>query len=270
MSSILNEQIVVAYTCCGPTYRKSAYHKIKNYYFDDDNIYYCILTDDKSYFSDLKRKNLIVNELKDFYSEYPNLEKNEFFLESKNKKDYGRKFITLNYKFPFSTYRFNILQSIKLGIKNVALLCTDTVINFNNFNNDLFKSKNLIYNAVSAWWENTNDNEKRVGYMNMKNISDYLKKYDYELSEKILVLDEAARLYIPESLEDLNIFFNIWNEVIEFLYDGGQYKEYFGSYVIHDEYILAVIYNFLKMNIYHGNVRIFEVNHNQKIERFWT
>jgi hypothetical protein len=269
MSSILNEQMVVAYTCCGPTYRKSAYDKIKNYYFDDDNIYYCILTDDKSYFSDLKRKNLIVNELKDFYSEYPNLEKNEFFLESKNKKDYAQKFITLNYRFPFSTYRFNILQSIKLGIKNVVLLCTDTVIDFNYFNNELFKTKNLIYNAVSLWWENINNNDNKVGYTNMKIISDFLKKYNYVYSEKILVLDEAARLFIPESLENLTTFFNIWNEVIEFLYNSGNYKEYFGSYVIHDEYILAVIYDFLKMNISHNSGRIFEIKHNQKIERFW-
>ena len=102
MSSIIQEPLVIGYTCCGPTYRKSVYDKIKDYYFDDDNLYYCILTDDKSYFSDLTRKNLIVNELKDFYSEFPDLEKNEYFLESTNEQEYADNFIQTNYLFPFS------------------------------------------------------------------------------------------------------------------------------------------------------------------------
>ena len=62
MSSIIQEPLVIGYTCCGPTYRKSVYDKIKDYYFDDDNLYYCILTDDKSYFSDLTIKNLICSD----------------------------------------------------------------------------------------------------------------------------------------------------------------------------------------------------------------
>jgi len=68
----LNEKIAICFTCCGPTYRQTAYEKLENYYFDNDNIYYCILTDDRNYFNGLKRKNLIVNELKDFYEDSQN------------------------------------------------------------------------------------------------------------------------------------------------------------------------------------------------------
>ena len=127
----LKEKIAICYTCCGPTYRKSAYDKIKNYYFDHEDIYYCILTDDKQYFKDLDRKNLIVNELEDFRAEFPKLKDKEFFLQSSDKNDYAKKWVDQGYLFPFSTYRFNVLQAIKLNIKNVALLCTDAAINFN-------------------------------------------------------------------------------------------------------------------------------------------
>lgn len=270
MNITINEPIVIGYTCCGPTYRKSLYEKIKNYYFDNDNIYYCIVTDNKKYFSKLKRKNLIVNELKDFYDEFPKLEKNEYFLESKNKNDYAKKFMEQNYRFPMSTYRFNVLQAIKLGVKNVSMLCTDSVIDFNVFNNDIYENKNTMFNAVS-WWQDEVKDESSVSYCDMKIISDYLyENYSYKHSETIQILDEAARLFIPRNLEELNYFFKIWNEVVEFLYEKNHIPKYKASYAIHDEYVLAVIYDFLKINF--PNVfmdKIFNVNHNEKIERFW-
>lgn len=271
MDITINEPIVVGYTCCGPTYRKTAYDRIKNYYFDNDNIYYCIVTDNKEYFSDLERKNLIINELKDFYEDFPELEKNESFLLSNDKNDYAERFLKERFLFPMSTYRFNVLQSIKLGIKNVSLICTDTVIDFNKFNNDIFENKNLMYNAVS-WWYETVDTKSNVSYANMKIISDYLnEKYGYQHPETVLVLDEAARLFIPNNLDDLKFFFKIWNEVVEFLYKTNYISNYRGGYVIHDEFILAIIYNFLKIQFPIDNPgRFFDVKHNKDVERFWV
>lgn len=273
MKSILEEKIAVCYTCCGPTYRESAKRQLINKYFDDDNIYYCILTDDKSYFDDVKIKNLVVNELKDFYKDFPDLEKNEAFLESNSKEDYAIKFVNNNYLFPFSTYRFNLLQAANLGISNVALLCTDTYINFKpepesgsnwGFKNDFFKNKNLIHNAVSRWPSSITEN-------NMGLISDILKK-DFNIipDDTVTIVDAAARLFIFENLIQVIKFFNLWNSVIEELYLNKKISIFKGSYVINDEYILAPLYNIFKFTIFPDTSRMFTVNHDQANERFWA
>lgn len=275
MKSILEEKIAVCYTCCGPTYRESAKRQLINKYFDDDNIYYCILTDDKSYFDDVERKNLVVNELKDFYKDFPDLEKNEAFLESNSKEDYAIKFVDNNYLFPFSTYRFNLLQAANLGISNIALLCTDTHINFKpepewengsdwGFKNDIFKNKNSIYNAVSRW-------PSPITERNMRLISDILKK-DFNLiaDDIVTVVDAAARLFIFENTKQVTEFFNLWNSVIEKLYSTKKMYVFEGSYVINDEYILAPLYNTSKFTISPDIFRIFTVNHDQTNERFWA
>lgn len=271
----IKEKIAICYTCAGPTYRKSAYDKIKNYYFDHDNLYYCILTDDKSYFEDLDRKNLIVNELEDFREEYPKLKDKEFFIKSSSRNEYAEKFVEQSYLFPFSTYRFNVLQAIKLGIKNVALLCTDTAIKFDPifFNDELFNRKEMFYNAVSEWDQ---DAEK----FGMEYPIRILKeKHNLSVDPKIRILDAAARMYIPENLESLERFFYIWNDVVETLYENEEILHFKGSCVINDEYILAPIYNALNLNKRHchclqvpldkPSASIFDVRHNAIYERFW-
>ena len=265
MDLVLKEKFAICYTCCGPTYRESAYKQIKESYFDNDDLYFCVLTDDKEYFKGLERKNLIVNELKDFYDEFPVLEKNEYFLEGDSKTDYATKFVGGNYLFPFSTIRFNILQAIKLGIKNVAFLCTDTHIDFTKFSNDIFDKPNNFYNAVSEWDSNSSEH-------GMDLIVKILKEdFNLDVDETVRVLDAAARMYIPDTLESLIAFFNTWNTVIEKLYETGDIKRFRGHYVINDEYILAPIYNVLnlsKKEVHSGN-GFFVVNHAPDQERFW-
>ena len=267
----LTERLAICYTCCGPTYRQTAYDKLKNYYIDDDNIYYCIITDDKSFFADLDRKNLIVNELKDFYLEFPNLEKNEFFLESTDKWDYGKKFDDTLYVFPFSTYRINILQAIRLGITNVAVLCTDAHINFEVLSNNMeyfFKIKHMIYNAVSVWYNDTTTNC-------MNDIVNFLEtNYDIKVDKTVTILDAAARLFVSDSISDLQLFFDIWNDTMNFIYDNDLMRNYKGSYAANDEYILAPIYNALNWcNPYnialHARNDLFVVQHDIENERFW-
>jgi len=265
MASVFKEKLSIGYTCAGPTYRESVLKKLSNYYFDDDNIFYCILTDDKSYFDSINRKNLIVNELKDFYEEFPELEKNEAFIQSSDKNDYAEKFVRNGYLFSFSTYRFNILQSIKLGIPNVTLMCTDTKLDFNVFNNNFFDKKNYLYNAVSEWDSNLNE-------QNMSIIANRLiDKFNLPVDETIRVLDAAGRMFISKDLESLQFLFNVWNDVIEHLYKTNEINYFRGSYVINDEYILAPIYNALSLNKREAHCleRIFDVNHNVKEERFW-
>jgi hypothetical protein len=42
-----DEKIAICYTCCGPTYRKTALEKLNNLHIDNPNLYYFIITDDK-------------------------------------------------------------------------------------------------------------------------------------------------------------------------------------------------------------------------------
>lgn len=259
----LKDKICICYVPCGPTYRESAYKQINEYYFDHEDIYYCVLTDNKSFFKDLKRKNLIVNELKDFYSEFPNVQKNEPFLESIDKTDYATKFVQSNYLFPFSSYRFSVLQSLRLGIKNIALLNTDTVLNFEFLEEGYFGSNNF-YNAVSEWDEPSNCYKSEP-------ITDWLKsKHNLVVDEKIRILDAAARMYFADSTESLEKFFNLWNEAVDYLYEKNEIHRYRGHYGINDEYILGPIYNVLNLNKreYHGS-RVFNVKHDPIYERFW-
>jgi hypothetical protein len=265
MQSILNEKIAIGYVCCGPTYRESLKDKLENLYFDDDNIYYCVLTDDKEYFKDIQRKNLYVNELKDFYEEFPNLERNEKFLESDDKNDYAKKFVTNNYLFSFSTYRFLLLMAYRLEIKNVSMLCTDTYINFDVFNNSFFENKNYFYNATSEW-------DDYIWNRDMHLVAQALQlKFNLLPDQKVRILDAAGRLYIAESLEHVKELFDIWNTVVEHLYQINYMHVFRGTYVINDEYILGPIYNVLNLNKreVHCNSPIFVVKHAILKERFW-
>lgn len=272
----IKEKIAICYTCAGESYRESAYEKIKNYYQDDDNLYYFILTDDKNYFKDLERKNLTINELEDFRDEFPKLKDKEFFIKANNKSEYAQKVVNQNYLFPFSTYRFNVLQAIKAGIKNVVLLCTDTKILFDPkfFNDDIFNKTEMFYNALSEWEENSCENHMNYPVKILK------EKHNLSVDSKIKILDATARMYIPKDLGSLKKFFYIWNDVIETLYENDEIKHFNGSYVVSDEYILAPIYNALNLTKRKLNClqiplddpssSIFETKHNSTYERFWT
>jgi len=265
MNSIIKEKLAICYSCSGESYRESVFDKLNNLYFDDENIYYFIITDDKKYFDGIKRNNLIVNELKDFYNNFPLLEKNEAFLESVDKNDYAKKFVETNYLYSFSTMRFHLYQAYKEGISNVCMMCTDTNIDFNIFNNTFFDIKNTIYNAVSEWDANSKDS-------NISIISNYLKeKYNLFCEETVRVLDAAGRFFVFDTLENMNKFFILWDDVINHLYDKDYIKRFAGTYVYNDEYILAPIYNIFGLNKreVHCTSRMFSVKHNQIKERFW-
>jgi len=259
-----NEKVALCYTCCGPTYRKSAREKLETVNYDDDNIYYFVITDDKSYFDGIERKNLIVNELKDFYGEYPELETNEWFLESESEEDYGKKFNELNYRFPFSTNRFHFKQAEPFGIKNIIMIATDSYFKFENLNQNL-QPKNHILNAVSRWRENISNHS-------MEYIVDILKEeFNLEVEEDIWIYDGAAKFFIFEDTKIMMRLFEIWTKVMKILHERQLLRFYWGSYAVNDEYILAPILNALGIVwINTGSYPdLFQVNHDPQKERFW-
>jgi len=263
----LKEKIAICYMCCGPTYRKSAREKLKNVNYDDDDIYYFVITDDKSYFEGIERQNLIVNELKDFYDEYPELKTNEWFLESESEEDYGEKFIKLNYKFPFSTNRFHFKQAEPFGITNIVMISTDTEFMFKNLNDNL-EEKNHIFNAVTRWKERIDS-----PLYQMKYVVDILKEeFNLEVEEEIWIYDGAAKFFSFENMEKMMQLFHIWNKVMKILYEKNLIKNYQGSYCINSEYILGPILNAIGIRwVNKGSYpMLFDVRHNPKVERFWT
>ena len=60
---LIKDKLAICYTCFGETFRESTINKLQNSYIDDEHLYYFVLTDDKKYFKNIKRKNLIVNEI---------------------------------------------------------------------------------------------------------------------------------------------------------------------------------------------------------------
>jgi len=262
--SIVNEKVAICQFCSGETYRESALDNLNHKYVNNDNFYYFVLTDDKSYFKSVTRKNFIVNEIKDFFLDYPLLEINEPLIYAENKNEYAKKFIENNYKLSFSLMRFHLLQALKYKITNVAMICTDTFLN-TDILHILPPEKNRIYNAVSEW-----DSETNGWGLNI--ICDYLKKkYNYDTGSNVRVLDAAGRLFRFENLDILKTFFNVWNNVIEYLYESKFINTFHSSYVINDEYILAPIYKMFGLNLQHqqAGYPIFEVNHNILKERYW-
>lgn len=258
------EKIAICYSCCGPTFRESTLDKITNIYEDRENLYYFILTDNKDYFSSVKRKNFYVNEPKDFFDEYPLLEKNEPLIYADSKDEYAKIFLETRYTWSFSLMRLHLLQALEKEISNVMMLCTDTHIHLDML--DHFpEGKDRIFNAVSEWDVQKTEHGADI-------ISDYLlKKYNYTVSETIRVLDAAARYFRFSSLEKMEKFFVVWNDTIEYLYETKLINRFKGSYNVNDEYILAPIYDMFKLNWYsrHAGYPIFEVNHDIGKERFW-
>lgn len=260
----MEEKYAICYTCCGPSYRETARNKLINHYIDKDNIFYFVITDNKEYFSDIKRKNLVVRELKDFYDEYPYLEKYEYFLESSDKDDYGKKFFKLNYRYPFSVNRFNLLIAKEYNIKNVALLGTDSDLKIDNLNL-ITEKNNIIYNLVSVW-------NKKINEKHMNIVADILKNdYNLKTDDNITIYDAACKLFCFENVEFMIEFFNLWNDIMLKLYDKGLIKLFSGPYAVNNEYILGPIYNAIgiKGPKKYINRIIMDVKHNPKKERYW-
>ena len=257
------DKIAICYTCCGPTYLETARNKLLNLHKDNVDVFYFVITDDVEFFSGVERHNLVVKSIKEFYVEYPHIEKYEYFLESESKEDYGRKFIETNYKFPFSTNRLHFLLAKEHNIKNVALLGTDTDLYIEKYK-QLVEKDNKIYNCVSRWDQNVNEN-------NMNYISDILNKdYNLKVDDVLRVYDAAGKLFCFESVEFMMKFFNIWDSVMKQIYETNSVNLFWGSYAVNNEYILAPIYNAIGIRgpekDTHG---LFRAKHNPEVERFW-
>ena len=265
MTSNFDEKIAICYICSGETYRDNVLQKLNENYYSDSNLYYFVLTDDKSFFKDVQLDNFVATELKDFYDEFPDIKEYEYLLEAKDKSEYAEKFVESNYKFPISIMRFLLLQAYRAEIKNVLLIVADTIFRLERFTNDYLKVKNRTYNAISEWDAQLTGNSMHI-------IADILKeKFNLTPDPTVRILDACARLFVFENLEDAKRLFDIWNEVVITLFENKQMHHFHGSYANNDEFILAPIYNVLGLNKQHQQAGhgMFEAINNSAKDRFW-
>ena len=274
MASQLNEKVAIGYVCSGETFREITLYQLEYNCIDDENIYYLILTDNKEYFNQCTRKNLIVNELQEFYSAYPEIEPYEKFYTGLTAEEHYN-YITQNLgagsKFSFSIYRFHLIQAQRLGITNVAMMCVDSCFSFKKmiemdvlsktFNN-MFTNKNKLYNAVAIY--GTTKNHCPQLELTWKILKE---KYNYETTDEIVPTpDAAARLFIFESEEQMMKLFTIWNKTVVHLYETKQIGLYEGSRVINDEFILGPIYHMVGINKFESGP--FTIDH-RVMNVFW-
>jgi hypothetical protein len=266
MNINFSEKLAICYISCGPTYRESLLKKLNEKYFDHENLYYFILTDNKEYFKDLPFKNLCVKELKDYYEEFPEIRAFEYLIESNSKTEYATQFVKTNYRFPFSIMRFLLLEAFRKEIKNILLIVSDTWVNFDRLTDDYFREKNKIFNSVSEW-------DEYIWNNNMHYIASRLQQKHNLIPDKtVRVLDACARLFVFDDLETAKKLFDIWHDIMLFIYNNSLIRSYEGSYANNDEFILAPIYNVLKLNLshQHAGYGIFTVNHESTKDRFWN
>ena len=144
------------------------------------------------------------------------------------------------------------------------MLGTDTDLNLSRVN-DFLNSKNTLYNAISRWYRNISED-------NMMCVVDILKeKYNLPVKDEVMIFDAAAKFFIFDSVEKMDQFFNIWNDIMSILYKENKIKDFGGWYAVNDEYILAPIYDALNISspINDDYITLFNVKHNPAEERFW-
>jgi hypothetical protein len=264
-----NEKVCICYTCSGHTYRKTTLDKLNTIYFDHPNLCYSIITDDKDYFKDVKLKNIIVEELKDFHDDFPHLEKYEWFIESTDVDDYAKKFVDSNYHFPFSVMRFHLLHAKRFQCSNVALLCTDVTLHVNELTDAALSQKDTIYNQEGTWTIPSQPYQDQVDIV----IKLLEEKYGVKPKEEFLIFDGAARFYLFKDVNKMMEFFNVWHEIVTTLYSTDKMVNFKGWVFYNDEYILAPIYSMLGMiKSPHESInrKLFTVKHDLEGERFWA
>jgi hypothetical protein len=271
MTRQLNEKVAIGYVCSGETFREITLYQLENNCIDDENIYYLIITDKKEYFDQCTRKNLIVNELKEFYSEYPEVELYERFIEADRADEYYNKLLNNGTKFSFSIYRFHLIQAQRLGITNVAMLCVDTCLDYKGLSkhdafysalNSMFIDRGKLYNAVAIYGTTKNHSPQlEITWRVLK------EKYGYETEDEIVPTPDAAgRLFIFESEEQMMNLFRIWNEMVIHLHQTREIIYYDGSRVINDEFLLGPIYHMVGIKKFASGP--FAVDH-RMMDVFW-
>lgn len=266
LSSIkVENKVAICYTCTTRIVREIVLWQLTNKWFDHDNIYYFIITDDASTFNQCSRKNLIINTIED-YDVHP-VEKPDS-----------------NQPFSFSLFRFHLQQVKEYGITNIGMFCADSnfrEVHYNNIPvfeqifNKLTCNPKSFYNHVNAWKLNSITGNIKEGEINptyrelFLGVLNFLKsQFNWEpKDEYITIADAAVRFFNFENIEDLDIFFNIWDTTIHSVYKD-IWEDLFLSLssgtILNDEYILGPIYNMvgLKWNLERQNELVaFESHH---------
>lgn len=273
------EKLAICITVCGPSHRSLALKRLLDFdlYPDLENLYFFVLTDKVNYFKDVKRKNLIVRNLKEFYKDYPEVEKNEFFLEWDDDEDiegYGKKYNDTGYKFSTNLQRFHIKMAAEYGITNVGIFNCDSWVFLDKLKDCFFnQDKNLIYwtgggghyEGVYYVERGEPPNEHFQGMIDRGEIAGncmlagILKSVSLPLldkinsnfgtnlscEDKVMIYDGAAQLYSFVDTDIMFDFFNAWNFATKDLHETGDIEHFsIHPYWIRcNDYMLPIILN---------------------------
>ena len=238
----INKKIAICYTCTTKIISEIVLWQLTNKWWDHDNLYYFIITDNEDVFKNCPRQNLIVNNI------------NEFQIHPVECSDSG-------HPFSFSLYRFHLQQIAPYGITNLGLFCADSnfreehyqnISHLETIINRLTDIPHTIINHVAGYTMTPGVYKEDVHkpyQILFEQVINYLKtKYNYQPSQQIDCLDAAVRFINFENTDELQLLFDIWNSVIKYIYDNQEgviFKSMSTGHILNDEFVLGPIYDLI-------------------------
>lgn len=157
-----------------------------------------------------------------------------------------RKNLLQNIRFPYGLPRHIIPWLLKKDITKFAILDVDCLINYNNELEEVFslienelKGKNCFFGAHFP--QNVDTHEIRELF------TDILQKYDIDetildgIENPITVFDGWLRGFWFQNKEYLELYYNLWNDVIEKAFKSNYIYTQHNVWTVPDEWILAYI-----------------------------
>jgi len=238
----VENKIAVCYTCTTRILREITLWQLTNKWFDNDNVYYFIITDDKSTFENCDRKNLTVNTVDEF-EVHP--------IEQLNS----------GHPHSFSLMRFHLQQIKPYNITSFGLFCCDTIIREGHYFDSSTFSK--VINGISSTPYLTfvhcgvGEIGAQTGIIRHSDVNEdyqqtyldslkFLKSaYNWEpKTEYILIFDGAARFFNFKETNEVDLFFEIWDYLIHEHYKDLELIKKGGN-IVNDEYILSPLYDMM-------------------------
>lgn len=209
--------------------KKSSPNIIKDYVIIFTDNYSYNLYKEKGYHHDF---NFVI--MDDIRKDYPISLEYERLLECSTEEEYLIKINSFYNKtnkqfYPYDIHRFILPYLAEHNILNFAIIDSDMMLN---------KDENIIKKYFESipdstmympWYDGDTNKVERINFFN--EIKSFFPQISFDL-DLIKTADGFIRGFNFKNKEDLMLFFNIWNKIIEFLFTSKQY--YIGGYVILD------------------------------------
>lgn len=279
----------------GPTYRARILHNIKKAMATGYNniMDYVILTDKVSDFAGLDRalslKIIAVLDINRLRQLYPWSEQEEYIPGGDSEDEYGRNYVagmTKGRMFSYSVHRFSLMVLPGLGIKSFVLQDNDVDIKYDKIvsgkikEEDFWKEFDTPINSMKGCHHETviRDNTgaiqqaMAIGHNSESvfNISDICFKHLNKLYSTEIVPSQITfhitegpfRYYNFESVDHVEKYFDVWNEVLRLSYSTFEIKNNMtcGGYMLCDFIPVGIANHYLGMQVLNFPNEFFKTN----------